>query len=74
MKVKYTPGNPDGTIGKTYNVEIIGISWGKVPHLELPVTRLVKIKYENGKTEWVNGMKFYSNTQSKHLTLEHITY
>jgi hypothetical protein len=61
MKVKYTPGTPDNKVGKTYKVEIVGIEMRKAPFINYPVVSQVKIKYEDGKTEWVNGTKFYSD-------------
>ena len=73
MKAQYTPGNPDGTVGKTHTVEVIGIKWASVRHLELPVVREVHIKYKDGKTEWVNGMKFYKDTIRTKF-IDHITY
>ena len=61
MKVKYTPGTPDGLVGKTYKVEIVGIKMLDVPHISYPIVREVKIKYDNGKTEWIDGNKLYLN-------------
>jgi len=73
MKAKYTPGNSDGTVGKTHTVEVIGIKWANVRHVECPIVRGVHIKYKDGKTEWVNGMDFYRNTIRTKF-LDHITY
>ena len=61
MKVRYTPGTPEGLNGKTYKVEIIGIQMHKVPFISEPVLKQVRIKYEDGKTEWVYASKFYSS-------------
>jgi hypothetical protein len=61
MKVKYTPGTPDGKVGKTYKVEIIGIQMRKAPFIKFPVVSEVRIEYEDGKREWVDGAKFYSD-------------
>lgn len=73
MKARYTPGNPDGTVGKSYIVEVIGLKWAKVKHIELPVVKEIHIKYKDGKTEWVNGMKFYNSTIRTKI-IDHITY
>ena len=64
MKTKYTPGTKDGLVGKTHPVEVVGISLAKVQFGALPLVRAVKIKYKDGKTEWVDGMKFYNDTLS----------
>jgi hypothetical protein len=67
MKVKYTPGTPEGLVGKTYNVEIIGMELVKIAHVEYPVIKNVYIKHENNKEKWmklVDGMTFFSKIQS----------
>jgi hypothetical protein len=67
MKVKYTPGTPEGLVGKTYNVEIIGMELVKITHVEYPVIKNVYIKHENNKEKWmklVDGMTFFSKIQS----------
>jgi|LauGreDrversion4_2_1035121.scaffolds.fasta_scaffold502725_2 hypothetical protein len=61
MRVKYTPGTPEGLVGKTYNVEVIGIRMHDVPFVTYPIVKSVMIKYEDGETEWVEGYKFYSS-------------
>ena len=73
MKTKYTPGTPDGLVGKTFNVEIIGLRLAKVKYNELPLVKEVRIRYENGTTMWVDGMKFYDNTTTN-LNIIHNTY
>ena len=73
MKVKYTPGTPEGLNGKTHTVEVIGIKMHRIPFISAPVIKSVLIKYEDGKTEWVDGMKFYSDTQTNKF-LEHYSY
>jgi hypothetical protein len=63
MKVKYTPGTPDGLVGKTFNVEIVSLNMVKIPFINEPVLKSVKIKYEDGRSEWVDAMKFYSDVR-----------
>ena len=73
MKAKYTPGTPDGLVGKTHSVEVIGIKMGKVKFNSIPHVMEVQIKYADGKTEWVDGMKFYDDTNNTKM-IQHITY
>jgi protein-L-isoaspartate O-methyltransferase len=74
MKVKYTPGTPEGLVGKTYTVEIIGMRISKFRAvLNKPMIQEVRIKYKDGKTEWIDGMKFFSDTQTNKF-LEHHSY
>ena len=73
MKVKYTPGTPNGLVGKTYTVEVIAIEMAKVKFNQLPYLKQVKIKYKDGKTEWVDAMKFYDDT-CRNKQILHITY
>ena len=61
MKAKYTPGTPDNKVGKTYNVEVLEFNMAKVPHITEPIIKSVRIKYEDGKKEWIDGMKFFSD-------------
>lgn len=65
MEVKYTPGTPDGLVGKTFKVEVVALHVVRVPHIDEPILKKVKIKYEDGKTEWVDGMKFHGDALSK---------
>jgi hypothetical protein len=74
MKVKYTPGTPEGLVGKTHTVEIIGMRISKFRAvLNKPLIQEVRIKYKDGKTEWIDGMKFFSDTQTNKF-LEHYQY
>jgi hypothetical protein len=61
MKIKYTPGTPEGLNGKTYKVEIVAIEILEAKHIDSPLLRQVKIKYENGKTEWISGVKLFDS-------------
>ena len=67
MKTKYTPGTPDGMVGKTYKVEVIGLKIVQVKYTELPLIKEVRIKYKDGETEWIDGMKFFNDTDSKDI-------
>jgi hypothetical protein len=64
MKVKYTPGTPDGLVGKTHTVEIISVDLHKVPFIGQPVLKQVQIKYEDGRTEWIDGSKLTSSVNN----------
>lgn len=55
MKIKYTPGTPDGLVGKTFKVEIVEIELIKDKHIVAPLLKSVKIKYEDGNTERISG-------------------
>jgi hypothetical protein len=57
MKVRYTPGTPDGLVGKTYTVEIMEITLTEAKHIDAPLLSSVKIKYEDGHTETISGNK-----------------
>ena len=52
MKIKYTPGE-NGLVGRTHTVEIVSIELLEVNHIDCPLLRQVKIKYEDGKTELI---------------------
>ena len=65
MKIKYTPGTPNGLVGKTYKVEVIEMVIRKAKYIEHPLLAEVKIKYEDGKTEWVSGNKLFSSIDMK---------
>jgi hypothetical protein len=71
MKVKYTPGTSDGLVGKTFKVEIVGMHMKKTPLVLFPVLSSVKIRYESGKTEWVNATDFYKNIESTKNIVRH---
>lgn len=60
MKVKYTPGE-NGLVGKTYNVEIINMDLLKVEHVNKILLNTVTIKYEDGRTETINGGKLFNS-------------
>ena len=57
MKIKYTPGTPDGLVGKTFKVEIVEVNLVSDEYFVAPLLKSVKIKYEDGKTEWISGNK-----------------
>ena len=57
MKIKYTPGTPEGLVGKTYKVEIVEMVMREAKYIQHPLVSEVKIKYEDGKTEWISGTK-----------------
>jgi hypothetical protein len=69
MKIKYTPGTPDGLVGKTHTVEIITIDLHKVPFIDQPVLKQVQIKYEDGEVEWIDGMKLISSINNTSSTV-----
>ena len=69
MKVKYTPGTPDGLVGKTHTVEIIAVDLHKVPFIGQPVLKQVQIKYKDGKTEWIDGMKLIDSVNNNSRTV-----
>ena len=57
MKIKYTPGTPDGLVGKTYTVEIMEIVLIEAKHIDAPLLSSVRIKYKDGRTETISGNK-----------------
>ena len=57
MKIKYTPGTPNGLVGKTYTVEIMEIVLIEAKHIDAPLLRSVRIKHANGKYETISGNK-----------------
>ena len=57
MKVKYTPGTPNGLVGKTHTVEIVEIMLVEAKHIDAPLLQSVKIKYKDGRTETISGNK-----------------
>jgi len=65
MKIKYTPGTPEGLVGKTFKVEIVEIEMCESKYIAHPLLRQVKIKYEDGKTEWVGGTKLLNSIDMK---------
>lgn len=71
MNVRYTPGE-NGLVGKTYNIEILSIQLHRARHIDFPLLKQVKIKYEDGKTEWIDGFKLFDsvdNSQKKVYTI-----
>ena len=58
MKVRYRPGGPNSTVGNTYTVEVIRFRTIEDDMVKYPMLKEVLIKYQDGKTEWVNGLKF----------------
>jgi hypothetical protein len=61
MKVRYTPGTPEGLVGDTYTVEIVAISLIEDKFVACPLLHEVKIKYKNNKTEWISGNKLFNS-------------
>jgi hypothetical protein len=57
MKIKYTPGTEDGLVGKTFTVEITQITLVRAKHIDAPLLKSARIKYADGKTEWISGDK-----------------
>ena len=57
MKVRYTPGTPDGLVGKTHTVEIVEMMMVEAKHIDAPLLKSVKIKYKDGRCEWISGNK-----------------
>ena len=64
MTVKYTPGNNEGLVGKTYKVEVIGFTMFNDRFIKYPMIKEVLIKYEDGRVEKVDANKFYNSLQS----------
>jgi len=69
MKIKYTPETQtlEGLPGKTHTVEIIAIDIRKAPFIHLPVLANVQIRYENGDSEWVEGIKFFNDSKDSEV-------
>ena len=61
MKVKYTPGTPDGLVGKTHTVEIVEMMIVETRHIDAPLLHSVKIKYKDGRTETISGTKLFDS-------------
>lgn len=57
MKIKYTPGTEDGLVGKTFKVQIVEMELIRVKHIDAPLLKSLKIKYEDGNSEWITGNK-----------------
>lgn len=72
MKVRYTPGE-NGLVGKTYKVEILAIEIREARHIDLPLLKQVKIKYEDGKTEWIDGFKLFNSVHNSQKIVYAIT-
>lgn len=69
MKIKYTPGTDNGLVGKTYTVEIVSMEIIEATHINYPLLRQVKIKYDDGRTEWVSGIKLFNSTDNTQRAL-----
>jgi hypothetical protein len=61
MKVRYTPGTPDGLVGKTHTVEIVEMMIVEAKHIDAPLLQSVKIKYKDGRTETISGTKLFDS-------------
>ena len=61
MKVRYTPGTPDGLVGKTHTVEIVEMMIVETMHIDAPLLHSVKIKYKDGRTETISGTKLFDS-------------
>jgi hypothetical protein len=61
MKVRYTPGTPDGLVGKTHTVEIVEMMLVEAKHIDAPLLQSVKIKYADGKYETISGNKLFDS-------------
>lgn len=74
MIVKYTPGTPEGLVGKTYKVEIVKMVTISNRHVLYPMVKEVQIKYEDGKKEWISGDKFYNKVDMEQKVVEKMTF
>ena len=72
MKIKYTPGTPDGLVGKTYSVEIVEVEIREAKYIAHPLLSQVKIKYEDGKTEWISGTKLLDSLHTRQKCIKNI--
>ena len=61
MKVRYTPGTPNGLVGKTHTVEIVEMMIVEAKHIDAPLLKSVKIKYKDGRTETISGNKLFDS-------------
>lgn len=51
---------------KPQRVEIVGLDWENVRHIDKPLLHSIKIRFENGTHEWVNPNTItLSRTQSE---------
>jgi len=70
MKVEYISGTPE----EIRTVEVVGMKISRIKGVfNKPLIQQVRIKYEDGTTEWIDGMKFYTDTQDSE-SLEHYKY
>ena len=69
MKITYTPGTDDGLVGKSYKVEITCVELVEAKHVDCPLIRKVKIKYDDGRTEWITGSKLFDSTSMRQRAL-----
>lgn len=60
MKVKYTPGE-NGLVGRSYKVEVVAMELLESEHINRPMLGRAKIRYEDGKTEWITGQKLFDS-------------
>lgn len=60
MRVKYTPGE-NGLVGRSYKVDIVQITLLESKHINRPMLGEVKIKFEDGKTEFISGQKLFDS-------------
>lgn len=72
MKVKYTPGE-NGLVGKTHKIEILAIELRESRHIDYPLLKQVKIKYADGKTEWISGNKLFHSVDNSQKVVYAIT-
>jgi hypothetical protein len=61
MKIKYTPGTPNGLVGKTHTVEIVEMMMVEAKHIDAPLLKSVKIKYDDGRMETISGTKLFDS-------------
>jgi hypothetical protein len=61
MKIKYTPGTPNGLVGKTHTVEIVEMMMVEAKYIDAPLLKSVKIKYDDGRTETISGTKLFDS-------------
>lgn len=69
MKVKYTPGTPDGLVGKTYKVEIVEMTIIRSKRITAPLLKSLIIKYEDGVIEEISGHKLIDSIDMKQTTV-----
>jgi len=60
MKITYRPGE-NGLVGRSYKVEVVEMQLLESEHINRPMLGQVKIKYGDGKTEWITGQKLFDS-------------